>query len=119
MAYCTRCGAQIPDSAAFCQNCGNPAGVTRSNPVNYAAPQQPVRKDDTLVTLIKVFLILGCVAQGWLIIPLAWCLPITIKVFNKLRDNQPISTGLMVCTLLFVNIISGILLLCDDSIPRD
>ena len=110
MKYCSHCGAQIHDEAVFCVHCGCSVA---------AAPQQTAVKqeDDTMSTVIKVFLIIGCIAQGWMLLPLAWCLPITISVFNRLRDHQPIGTGLKVCALLFVNLIAGICLLCmnDDK----
>ena len=31
------------------------------------------------------------------------------------EENRPVSTGFKVCTLIFVNIIAGILMLCDDK----
>ena len=34
MAFCTRCGARLPDGARFCTNCGAPLQQA-------AAPQQP------------------------------------------------------------------------------
>ena len=57
-----------------------------------------------------------CVKCGRSVAPLAWCLPITISIFNRLRDKRPVGTGLKVCALLFVNLIGGICLLCmhDD-----
>lgn len=105
MSYCVHCGGEIHDEAVVCVKCGR--SVER--------PKQAAAKDDTLVTVIKVFLILGCIAQGWAILPLAWCLPITISIFNAFRDKRPIGTGLKVCTLLFVNLIAGICLLCMDN----
>lgn len=80
--------------------------------------QQPAsmpRRDDALCTLVKVFMILGCVSIGWLIIPLAWCIPMTVSVFKKLKSGESISTGLKVCSLLFVNLIAGVLMLCIDE----
>ncbi|MCR4780714.1 MAG: zinc ribbon domain-containing protein [Ruminiclostridium sp.] len=35
MAFCTKCGAQVPDGTAFCTTCGSPMAVAG------AAPQQP------------------------------------------------------------------------------
>lgn len=61
--------------------------------------------DDTINTIIKVFLIVGCVLQGWLILPLAWCIPITVSIFNSLRNKTPINTEMKVCALLFVNFV--------------
>ncbi|MBE7018110.1 MAG: zinc-ribbon domain-containing protein [Ruminococcaceae bacterium] len=108
MKYCTHCGAQMHDEAVICIKCGCSV-----------APQTPApvkEKDDTMEIVVKVLMILSCIAQGWLLIPLAWCIPMTVSVFHSFRDNKPISTGMKVCVLLFVNLISGILLLCmkDD-----
>ena len=106
MKYCPHCGAELVDDAVVCVKCGRSV-----------APPAPVRQeDDTMSTVAKVFLILGCISQGWLLLPLAWCLPITISIFNRLRDKRPVGTGLKVCALLFVSLIGGICLLCmhDD-----
>ena len=46
------------------------------------------------------------------LIPLAWSIPMTVIVKKKLNNNEPIGIGFKICTLLFVNLISGILLLC-------
>lgn len=73
---------------------------------------QAIDDNNTLKTVIKVFLILGCVAQGWMIIPLAWCIPMTVVLFKKMNNRQPIGMGLKICTLLFVSLVSGICLLC-------
>lgn len=128
MKYCSHCGTQLNDNAAFCSGCGSKVEQP-SQQAAYQATYQPTfqptyqptyaaqtpRKDDTMSIVVKVFLILGCVAQGWAIFPLAWCLPITISIFRRLRDNQPISMGLKICTLIFVNLIAGICLLCMND----
>lgn len=49
------------------------------------------------------------------LIPLAWTIPMTVSIFKKFKNNQPISTGLSVCTLLFVSIIAGIILLVANK----
>lgn len=108
MKYCQHCGNELADEAVICPKCGR----------SVAPPAPQVKQeDDTLSTVVKVFLILGCISQGWLLIPLAWCLPITIAIFNRLREKRPIGTGLKVCSLLFVSLIGGICLLCmnDDK----
>lgn len=109
MKYCVHCGEEICDEAVICVKCG--CHVEQKS-VSVANTQQ---KDDTMSLLVKIFLILGCVSQGWLIIPLAWCLPITIMIFRALRDGRPISVALKVCTLIFVNLIAGICLLCMND----
>ena len=86
--------------------------------VPYQAPpviqQTVVVVDDQsgLKTAAKVFMILGCISFGWTLIGLAWSIPMTVTVFHRFRDNEPVGTGLKVCTLLFLNVIAGILLLC-------
>ena len=110
MRYCTHCGTQIHDEAVICMNCGCSVGQK-----NVQTPVTAVKADDTMNTVIKIFLILGCISQGWLLLPLAWCIPITVSIFNAIRDRRPISTGLKVCALLLVNTIAGICLLCKDD----
>ncbi|MBE5890055.1 MAG: zinc-ribbon domain-containing protein [Lachnospiraceae bacterium] len=75
--------------------------------------------NSTLATVVKIFMILGCVSIGWSIIPLAWCIPMTVVCFRKLNNNEPIGIGFKICTLLFVNLVAGICLLCmQDEQPR-
>lgn len=110
MKYCVHCGNCIHDEAVVCVKCGRSVEQPR--------PAQSITDDtnEIMQIVVKVFLILGCIAYGWMIIPLAWCIPITVSIFNKMRNKQPISTGLKVCTLIFVNLIAGICLLCmNDS----
>ncbi len=109
MNYCPTCGGSVSGTAAFCENCGAP--LTAPSAPAYGA----TRRDDTLCTVAKVFLILGCVSIGWAIVPLAWCIPITVSIFRKLNSGEAIGTGLKVCTLLFVNLVAGILLLCMED----
>lgn len=105
------CGGEVHDEAVICVKCGRSIETTGTKSIDTSS------EDDTMSTVAKVFLIIGCIAQGWLILPLAWCLPITITVFNSIRDKKPIGTGIKVCALLFVNLIAGICLLCmnDDK----
>lgn len=51
---------------------------------------------------------------GFGIIAAAWIVPMTILTHKAAKDPYK-HTGLGVCTLLFVNIISGILMLADDG----
>ncbi len=81
---------------------------------NPARPPQAAGSDG-LAVAAKIFLIISCVVQGFFLLPLAWCLPITITLFGKMNRGEYIGTGLKVCTLIFVNTIAGILLLCRDD----
>lgn len=109
--FCTHCGAKIHDEAVICVKCGCK--------VKTGETSLPIKTetDSTMSTIVKVFLIIGCISWGWMLVPLAWCIPITVKIFGCLKNKLPISTGIKVCTLLFVNLIAGICLLCmDDSL---
>lgn len=108
MKFCVHCGAEIHEDAVICVKCG--CRVTPEKPI---AP--PVEKDDTMTIVVKVFLILACIIQGCFVIPLAWCIPMTVSIFHSFRDNRPISMGMKICTLLFVNLIAGICLLCMNE----
>ncbi len=109
MKFCPFCGQQIPDEANVCPYCQN---VVAPAPVNNQVVNHGT---DGLAVAAKVLLIIGCVVGGFAIIPLAWCLPITITICGKLKRGEPIGTGLKVCSLLFVNMIAGILLLCRND----
>ena len=109
LKYCTHCGAEVHEEAVICVKCG--CSIEQKKVV----AEVSTKTDDVMQTVVKVFLIIGCVAQGWMLIPLAWCLPMTISIFNSFRDKKPISTAMKVCTLIFVSLIAGICLLCMNE----
>jgi len=100
MKYCSKCGAEIEDDAVVCVHCGCKVEEEKKN-----------KNNSTLDTLIKVFMILDTVILGCALIPLAWCIPMTVSVCKSIKNGTPISTALKVCALLFVGVIPGILLL--------
>ena len=102
---CLNCGTQVEDnSIQFCPNCGRQLGVGVQN-----------GHKSGLLTAAKVLMILSCVAIGWTLIPLAWLIPMTIKISNREKGGEKLSTGFKVCVILFGNMLAGILLLCDDQ----
>ncbi|MBQ7096316.1 MAG: hypothetical protein IJN80_07730 [Clostridia bacterium] len=105
MKYCQKCGKELVDEAVVCTGCG----------CTVEQPKKENGGNDGLAVASKIFLILGCIAQGWLLLPLAWCLPITISICKKMKKGEPVGAGLKVCALLFVNMIGGILLLCRSD----
>ncbi len=105
MKYCTKCGHELVDEAVICVNCG-------------CSTENTVKKQEKGYDgIIKAFLIVGTVISSliFFLIPLAWCLPITIICIKKLNRGEPISMGFKICILLFVSLISGILLLCKKD----
>jgi hypothetical protein len=56
--------------------------------------------------------IITCVLLSWLLIPLAWLIPMTIASKKAIGDGQD-HIALGVCTLLFSNLLSGIFILVE------
>ena len=112
MKYCVKCGAEMVDDAVICVKCGCLVGGA----MPAANQQQPVAASGTK-TAAKVFMIIGTVFMSLytFLIGLSWCLPMTISYCNKIKRGEPISTGFKVCSLIFVNMIAGILMLCDSD----
>lgn len=104
MKYCTHCGKELLDEAVICPSCG------------CEVSHKAVSNDDkkVLALIAKIFMVLSCVVAAFALIPLCWMIPMTVKAFRKLDNDEPLSIAFKVCTLIFVNLISGILLLCMD-----
>lgn len=79
-------------------------------------PYYPMTQTDNTLRLIGFILnIISCVAVCYLIIPLAWMIPMTVISYKIYKGTKPNTVAFGVCTLLFLNIISGILLLCSTK----
>lgn len=117
MKFCSKCGRQLPDDAVFCDKCGSAVSHDPFDtvPVGNVNSQPKVRRDDTAVLVIKIFMILGCLSMAALLIPLAWCIPMTVSYFRKAESGEPLSVGYKICTLIFVSLVAGIIMLCMDD----
>ncbi len=62
-----------------------------------------------------ILCLLSTIGMGCFLIPLIWCIPMTVKVYRAYKNNEKLSVGFSVCTLLFVSLIGGVLLLCDTD----
>ena len=104
MKYCTKCGNELMDEAVFCPSCG------------CAVDEPSLQKGNNgLQSAAKVFMIIGTVLMAIFVLPLAWCIPMTVIYCDKIKNNQPVSVGFKVCCLLFVSLVGGILMLCDNE----
>lgn len=61
-------------------------------------------------TAAKVFIIIGMIVGCWTILPLIF----GFIALNKMKKNE-MTTGWKIVTLIFVSLIGGILLLCDND----
>jgi len=105
MKYCTKCAAQLPDEAVFCTGCG---ASTNTQPEEQA-------KESTLKTVAKIFMLISTILMGLWLIPLAWCIPMTVSYWKKIKSGAPIGVGFKICSLLFVSTIAGVIMLCDNE----
>jgi uncharacterized membrane protein YvbJ len=113
MKYCKNCGAEMGDNDVFCGKCGTRVD---GGPVSTSVPATVSSGDETMATIIKVFLVLGCIVAGFTIIALAWYIPMTVSIFHSLNEHRKVSVGMKVCTLIFIGVVPGILLLCSDNL---
>lgn len=110
MKYCTKCGNELYDEAVICPKCGCAVEGT-----NLYRSQSDGKS--TLKLLTKIFMMLGCVMSAFLcLIPLCWTIPMTLNYLRKSKNGEPISTTFKVCTLIFVSLVAGILMLCDEDL---
>lgn len=67
--------------------------------------------DDTLRLVAFIMNLLTTISVGWLLIPLAWMIPMTVISWGIYKRTKRNTTAFAVCTLIFMNVVSGILLL--------
>ncbi len=103
MKYCTNCGAEMPDDADVCEKCGCTADAPAKD------------NSDTMKLVVKIFMVLSCVLGAFAIIPLAWCIPMTVFTFRSFKSGEKLSKGFKICSLLFVSLVAGIIMLCSDD----
>lgn len=71
--------------------------------------------DQTLRLIAFIFNLLATIAWGWLIIPLAWMIPMTVISWGIYKGTKRNTVAFGVCTLIFVSQVSGILLLVSKK----
>lgn len=84
--------------------------------VSIVSPEYVVEEKDKTLRLINfIFCIISLVATCWAVIPLAWMIPMTVHSWGIYKGTKPNTTGFGVCTLIFVTLVGGILLLCSKK----
>ena len=112
--FCSKCGEKIMEEAVICPHCGCYTNNQKKN-------EKPATNSSGLKTAAKIFMIISCISTGLMfllifpLIALAWQIPMTVIYCKKINTNEPVTTGFKVCTLLFVSLIAGILMLCDNN----
>jgi hypothetical protein len=75
-----------------------------------AQPMSP-ETDKTLKLVAFILCIVSTVSVGWTLIPLAWMIPMTVISYGIYKGTKANTTAFAVCTLIFVSLVGGILLL--------
>ena len=66
---------------------------------------------DSCKLMSVIYLVLGFV----FLLPLIWITIMIKHYFKATRNQEPVGVGFKVCTLIFVSLVAGILMLCDTS----
>lgn len=81
-----------------------------------AAPLYPMTETDRNLRLVAfIFCILSLVGSCWLIIPLAWMIPMCVISWGIYKGTKANTVAFDVCTLIFCSLVGGILLLCSNK----
>lgn len=135
--YCRKCGAEVMDEAVICPKCGcftSEEFAKKMSTRNSSSKKSSASKKSAaeafmiftcfLYAIIFIFCIillpgqyLSLVFPSLLIIliPLAWTIPMTVIYYKRNKQNKSVGIAFKICTLFFVNTISGILMLCDKD----
>jgi len=143
MKYCSHCGAEIMDEAVVCPHCGCAVDTKKksNHGLQTAAKILMIISccSCALSALYSAFFgnaifsimlqyggveaesveviagSIGIISAIVTLIPLAWMIPMTISYSRKVKNREALTTAFKVCTLIFVNIIAGILMLADNN----
>lgn len=81
-----------------------------------AAPLYPMTDTDRNLRLVAfIFCILSLVGSCWLILPLAWMIPMCVISWGIYKGTKANTVAFDVCTLIFCSLVAGILLLCSNK----
>ncbi len=83
----------------------------------YATYQTPYPRENNSGLLLAAFILnlISTIGFAILIIPLAWCIPMTVHSYGIYKGTKPNTVAFGVCTLIFVSLIGGILMLVADK----
>lgn len=129
---CEKCGTDNPETAKHCSECGEAldgsekANAQSTNNVTVhvdlsgttypAATQKHITPltstGKTLAFIAFILNLITTICLGFAIIPLAWQIPMTVVSWGIYKGTNELTYGFAICNLLFLNPVSGILLIC-------
>lgn len=128
--YCHHCGKEVENGNKFCPYCGalqdrysddyryeerKDEYEESKNSSSKAASEAQTGLD----LAVKIFMVLSTVAFGFAVIPLIWMVPMTIHAFHKADNNEEYGIGFSICSLIFVDVVAGILMIIRDTYKTD
>ena len=90
---------------------GNPIVMQSDGTYAYALSEQ----DKTLRLINFILCVVTTVCMSWTIICLAWMIPMTVHSWGIYKGTKANTTAFGVCTLIFITLIGGILLLVSKK----
>lgn len=122
MKYCSNCDAQLKDDTKICTWCGctvDEKGRMTERPKDNSGKKIIIQypKENEITVWAKVFMVLGIIGDIFLfgIFSLLWTIPMTVVYFRKIKHCEVPGIGFKICSLLFVSLVGGILMLCDKE----
>lgn len=135
--FCPHCGKEVENGTtptADSQNLNPDDAITQNNDnantnTNATTSAIPDQKTGSIKTAFgfMIFSIVACTLLGIYyfcfgfifdaiseLVSLFWLIPMTLHINSK-KSTKQLSTGFKVCVLLFGNVISGIVLLCQEK----
>ena len=140
--YCTYCGNQVLKQAVVCTKCGcaikpmpKTVSIKNGKGLQIATKVLMILScvasgicaivmagialmfnnmsiiDDYYSVFAPMYLIFSIIC----LVPLCWTFPMTKHYINAIKQGRPVGIAFKVCTLIFVNMIAGVLMLCDTS----
>lgn len=139
--FCNYCGAEVFKDAVVCPACGCQLAGNSGNALQIITKVLMVLSGVAVLLGAIVMLVLSLVDAniakvcdddvsyefyellsrifiGMFVafaLSLAWIIPMTVHYFKATKKNQLVGTAFKVCTLIFVNVLAGILLFCDSN----
>lgn len=111
-------GAQWTDAYAAAPGQQQAEPITQASVAStgaYTTGQAMSSQDRTLRLIAFIFCVISLASWGWLIIPLAWMIPMTVCAWGIYKGTRPNTVAFGVCTLIFFSFVSGILLLVSSK----
>lgn len=121
--------AQQQQPASCSQSYGQPMGGA-----GYGQPNQPYAQavpvaapgieaplyamtetDRTLRLIAFIFMVVSLASTCWLLLPLAWMIPMTVVSWGIYKGTRPNTVAFGVCSLIFCSLVAGILLLISKK----